>query len=185
MMAPGMPQILTDRWRNAANRWLQAWLPHSCLFCGSACQATLCAECVDDLPRLTLACPQCAEPTPTGEICGRCLRRRRHFDGVHAPFIYAFPLDRLIHTYKYAGELVLAPWFAGHLAEKLDSAAFDTIFPMPLHPHRLRERGFNQAAELALRLGKILRRPVDLESCQRRRATPPQAALPHKERALA
>ena len=178
-----MPQILPDSWRNTANRWLQACLPHSCLLCGSDSRNTLCPQCFDDLPRLLSACPQCAEPAPSGECCGRCLTHPRHFDSAQAPFVYAFPLDRLIHAYKYGGELVLAPWFARQLAEKLVPADFTTIFPMPLHPHRLRERGFNQAAELAIRLGKMLKRPVDLESLQRRRATPPQAALPHKERA--
>ena len=178
-----MPQILPDSWRITANRWLQACLPHSCLLCGNDSLDTLCPACVDDLPRLPSACPQCSEPTPAGERCGHCLNHPRHFDSAHAPFVYGFPLDRLIHAYKYGGELVLAPWFARQLAEKLVQTDFDIIFPLPLHPHRLRERGFNQAAELATRLGKLLKRPVDLDSCRRRRATPPQAALPHKERA--
>lgn len=58
----------------------------------------------------------------------------------------------------------------------------DLILPVPLHPERLRERGFNQSLELARHLGKTLNIPVDTKSCERIKATLPQSGLGKKER---
>lgn len=178
-----MLPILKGSVQTAFARILSACLPHTCLLCACDSDDTLCPDCKSDLPRLPPGCPYCAEPTEDGRVCGRCLAHPPHFDATYAPLAYAYPVDRLIHTYKYSGELALAPWFAALMAESIGPAGFDCILPLPLHPLRLRERGFNQAAELARQLGKKLRFRVDLDSCRRRRATPPQAALPHKARA--
>lgn len=59
----------------------------------------------------------------------------------------------------------------------------DAIVPVPLHPRRLRERGYNQSLELARRLGRRLGLAVDHRCCARVRATPPQAALDRRARA--
>jgi ComF family protein len=58
----------------------------------------------------------------------------------------------------------------------------ELLLPVPLHPARLRERGFNQAVEIARPLAQALGLPLDLNSCQRRRATAPQAGLEAIER---
>lgn len=161
---------------------LDACLPASCLLCGGDSPAALCAACAADLPPLAKGCPQCAEPTTHGERCGRCLTRPPHFDATFAAYRYAFPLDSLMQAYKYSGELALGDWFGQKLAEGARGLSFDRIVPMPLHPHRLRERGFNQAVELARQIGRMLDKPVDLDACRRRRPTTPQAELPLKRR---
>jgi ComF family protein len=58
----------------------------------------------------------------------------------------------------------------------------DLLLPMPLHPQRLQERGFNQAAEIARHLGRRLAIPCDNNACRRIRPTPPQAGLSLRER---
>ena len=88
----------------------------------------------------------------------------------------------MIHAFKYGHQLALAEWFANRLAAKLCGQAFDSIIPMPLHPRRLCERGFNQAVEIARTLEKHLNIPVDRNSLQRCKATVPQASLPLKQR---
>ncbi len=177
-----MPRILPERWQIAATTLLNACLPPSCLLCGSDSKGALCSPCAADLPPLAPGCPQCAEPTTHGERCGRCLTHPPHFDATIAVFRYAFPLDRLMQAFKYRGELALADWFGGKLAERVGEHSFGVILPMPLHPDRLRERGFNQAAELAKRVGKTLKIPVDFNACRRRRPTTSQADLPLDKR---
>ncbi|WP_334108482.1 ComF family protein [Methylobacillus sp.] len=58
----------------------------------------------------------------------------------------------------------------------------DCIIPMPLHPQRIKERGFNQSVEIARIVSKQLSMPVNLHACKRVKPTPPQASLPYKQR---
>lgn len=128
-------------------------------------------------------CPQCALPSTGGEVCGRCLRHPPAFDQTEAVYAYAFPLDTLVQQCKYRGGLELTALFAQALAGQIrgrDSA--DLIVPMPLHPGRLGERGFNQAAEIARRLAEQLQLPWQASACTRVRDTPPQAGLDLKDR---
>jgi len=127
-------------------------------------------------------CPQCSLPTTYGERCGGCLKKPPHFDVCHALFSYDFPADRLIHALKYGHQLALAGWLAKQIATQLPMTPADLIMPMPLHPARLRERGFNQSMEIARQLGKYLEQPVDRKSLIRSRPTPPQAELHLKAR---
>ncbi|MEY2631419.1 MAG: hypothetical protein RIR00_73 [Pseudomonadota bacterium] len=156
---------------------LAALLPQTCLLCGeTAPDQPLCPACAGELPLLTGPyCPQCALPTAHGESCGACLRQPPAFDAVHTAFRYAFPLDALIREFKYHGQFALAGFFAANLLPHLPPARFDGILPMPLHPQRLQERGFNQAKLLAQPLARARSETLDPHSCQRLRPTPPQA----------
>ena len=177
-----MPRILPETWHNAFAKFLTAIIPGTCHLCGDDSAAALCLPCAADLPTLATGCPLCAEPTTHGERCGRCLTHPPHFDAVHALYAYDFPLDRLIHAYKYGGDLALGNYFGQQLANKLHSFEFDRIIPVPLHPDRLRYRGFNQALELARPISRQLNVPLDFLICQRSRATLAQAELHPKER---
>lgn len=159
-------------------------LPGSCLLCGADSDSeVICPACRADLPGLPpRLCPVCAEQTTHGERCGACLKDPPHFDRTIAAFRYDFPLDRVIHALKYGHQLALAHWFGKQMLARLTDHAFDRIVPLPLHIDRLRERGFNQAGEIAKTLGARLGLPVDLDALARTRATPPQAELTDKER---
>lgn len=164
-----------------ARHLLDGLLPQSCLLCGGDADELLCPACRADLPILPpQRCPQCAEPTAHGERCGRCLAQTMHFDRTHAAFRYAFPLDRLVHKLKYGHQLALAAWFGQELAKTIGAAGADCIVPLPLHPERLKERGFNQALEIARAIPRSL--PVHCDLLHRRHATVPQAALPLDQR---
>ena len=169
---------------NLVWRAVDGLLAQDCLLCGQTSGSEiLCHACRDDLPRLPPeCCPSCALPTPAGETCGRCLSRPPHYDRTLALFNYGFPADKLIQAFKYAHRLALAPYFGRLLAEHAHNAGADLIVPLPLHPQRLRQRGFNQALELARPVAKALRLPIDTGICQRIRHTPTQAALPWRER---
>lgn len=165
--------------------WSGLWqqlLPQDCLLCGGGpAEALLCGPCHADLPRLVQPCPVCAEPTPGGLTCGSCLKHPPGFDATQAVFRYAFPADKLIHALKYQHRLAVA----GYLAEAMLAAGApegDLLVPLPLSAERLRERGFNQAVEIARRLARATGLPMALTGCQRSRDTRPQAALPWQER---
>jgi ComF family protein len=161
------------------------WLEQDCLLCGASCGARiLCDACEADLPWLKQpACPQCALPTPDGQLCGRCLSDPPYFDATQVVYCYSFPIDKLMQSFKYNHRLALGAYFGQQMARlPRPASAIDLIIPLPLHPARLRERGFNQSLELAKFLASAWGIPVDKYSCQRIRNTPAQAGLPWKER---
>lgn len=161
-----------------------ALLPNSCLLCAAdAGQGLLCPACQRELPGLPARqCPLCGEQTTHGERCGACLKQAPHFARVHALYRYAFPVDRMIQALKYQHRLPLAAWFGQQMSSIIPADAYDRIVPLPLHPGRLSERGFNQAMEIARPISSRLGIWLDFSSLQRHRATPAQAGLPLKER---
>lgn len=170
---------------NSCLQIVQTGLVQPCLLCGLRVRGTLlCEACRADLPRLTQgSCPRCALPSPGGTPCGRCLRHPPAFDRTRAALSYGFPLDALVQHFKYGGDLALADLFAELMFEQwtshqgADLARPDLILAMPLHPRRLAERGYNQAAEIARRLAPRLDVPWRPDGLHRLRDTPPQAGL--------
>jgi len=165
-------------------RLAQHALPWNCLLCGGdATDARVCARCDATLQRLPAAhCARCALPLTSGTVCGACLADPPEYDSVSAPYAYAFPVDALIHAYKYRGTLSIAPLLAAKLGD-VAAPPVDALIPMPLAAGRLRERGFNQAQELARLAGRRLGVRVFAHACRKVAETAPQAALPWKERA--
>ena len=114
-------------------------------------------------------------------MCGECLDRAPYYDSVTVPFAYAFPVDALIKAYKYSGNLHLAPVLANLLAPEIADMP-DMVVAMPLSDARQRERGFNQAHELARHLAARIAVPLLARACRKVTNTPPQASLPWAER---
>ncbi len=175
--------ILSHRLLNIGTKFARLWPAQPCLLCGALSHDGLCcAACEAGLPHLTAPhCPVCALPTAVGEVCGQCLKEPPHFDHTVAPFSYSFPVDRLIKALKFREQLILVNFLADAVAEQV-SLLPGRILALPLHPQRLRERGFNQSQLLAARLAQRLGVPLLTGACQRVRDTPPQSSLPRKER---
>ncbi len=175
--------IIRKYFLNIGAKFRQLAPSQPCVLCGSMSHDGLwCAACDRTLPWLGAAhCPSCALPTPAGELCGRCLRQPPLFARTTAVFGYAFPLDKLIQAMKYGEQLALAHAFAGKLVSRINSRP-DCVIPMPLHPAKLRERGFNQSQLLAAGIARELGLELLTHACRRVRDTPPQSALPWKER---
>ena len=161
-------------------------LPQHCTLCAAVSgRALVCAECAADLPAIACGCPVCALPAAEPAICGECAGSPPPFAATISAFVYAFPVDRLIQRIKYGGAIALVDWAGTALAdavrgplERRDPALRpQTIVALPLAAARQRERGFNQAAEIAARVAAAtaLSSSAPLE---RIRAGPPQAALP-------
>ncbi len=163
----------------------QTLLAQDCLLCQAASGAELlCRACARELPTTASACPRCASPGTGNAECGACIAGAPHYDASYAAFVYAYPVDALIQALKYGGQLALAGLFGHELHQRIGRAhGIDLIVPMPLHPARLAERGFNQAAEIARVLSRLNGIPMDTQLARRVRDTAPQAALPWRERA--
>ena len=175
---------LVARALNVCTKSMQRALPRRCILCDApTLDERICLDCDIELPRLPLArCVVCAVPLVSGELCGTCLRTPRSFDCVFGVFAYDFPVDALIHAFKYGRRLSLAPVLGEALAGSVASGA-DVLVPMPLAPRRLSERGFNQALEIARFVSRRHGIPIVATGCRKVIETPPQAALPWKARA--
>lgn len=151
-----------------------------CLVCGQAGMPgrDLCAACHAGLPWQGPACPRCALPMPRVETCGACLRHPSPLDAVHAAFDYAFPLDRLLPRLKFHRDFAAGRVLAQCMADRFAALPRpDAIVPVPLHRARLRQRGYDQALELARLLGRALDVPVRADVLRRSKATEAQSRL--------
>lgn len=170
---------LLNKWRHVAGKMFAS----HCLLCDEAAPArSICEPCWRELPWLAgPACRICAHPLATAGICGRCVADPPHFDRVIAATRYGFPVDGLIQACKYGGRLATLHALAEMLNQHQPQQA-DLIVPMPLSIQRLRERGFNQALELARVVARSMPTPVDATVCLKVRETSPQTRLPWKAR---
>jgi ComF family protein len=161
--------------------------PTQCGICHGWGRSRLCdacvAACVSPRPR----CQRCALGVPDGvAVCGRCLRQPPAFDAAVAAVDYAHPWDAVLTRFKFHAALDLADALAERLldaAARSGAPAPGLLLPAPLSAERLRERGYNQAWELARRLARRLRTPASPDLLLRVRHTPQQMGLPLDERA--
>ncbi|RDI96914.1 ComF family protein [Dyella solisilvae] len=168
-------------WRPAAHALGRFVLPLHCLLCGAPGDdgLDLCRDCAAELPRNRSCCARCALPlAEPAALCGQCQRRTPPWDAAWAPFRYAWPLDRLESRFKFgadlaAGRVLSTLWWR----EPLPLALPQLIVPVPLHRQRLRERGYNQALELARALARGWRLPLRHDVLQRIRQTDAQTEL--------
>ncbi len=157
----------------------------SCFLCRGAARGILCPACDADLPRLAgTLCPRCALPAPGSAVCGRCLADAPHYDATVAALAYRFPADTLVHSLKFRSQLALAPLLGDLLLKCIPAGErVDCLLPVPLSKERLRERGYNQAAEIARHVAKERRVRLELTIVIRERNTRAQSDLPWSDRA--
>lgn len=166
------------------------WLfENHCLLCHAKSDTphTLCSFCLNDFPIIKESCYQCGIPFPLDKetpLCGKCLTHPPDFDKTTSLFYYEPPITQLILQLKFEGHLINARLFGELLIQKMweEKTRPDCLLPVPLHPTRLKERGFNQAIEIARPIAKQYQLPLDTHSIQRVKATLPQATLSAKER---
>lgn len=159
-------------------------LPSQCAVCRTWPARPVCDACVARFAPPMVRCRTCALPLPDGAAqCGDCLRHPPPLDACLAACAYAWPWPDCIAQFKFQGD---TGW-AGPLATLLRSAPWvepaleqcDLVLPMPLARRRLRERGFNQALELARRLAPD---KTDAALLLRARETPAQRGLSRADR---
>lgn len=165
-----MDRMQVDKVLDVVCGWL---LPPRCVLCGRPGQR----PCTD----LCLAC-EMSLPVET-----HALRYGPHpIDRCFAPFAYGFPIDHLVQQLKYRGELAVGRLLGGLLARAAAPLGLhldvDCLVPVPLHPQRHAERGFNQSAEIARHAGRLLGCGCREGVLLRQRSTRPQVGLRPDER---
>lgn len=147
-----------------------------------------CAPCWARLPLLDPPlCPVCGRPIaglPEGVSCGACRHAPPPFAFARGVAAYRDGMRAAIHAFKYGRRVALAPPLGRLLAEAglrilpgAPAALADALVPVPLHPGRLSERGFNQAELLAEVCAEAWRLPCWPRALVRARPTRPQAEL--------
>lgn len=147
---------------------LKSWAAvagQDCVLCGARSDAeVICPAC-------ELRLPLCAEDDGCAGL------------EVVAVFAYRFPVDRLVHRFKFAGDLAVGRWLATRLCARVARAVKpDLIVAPPLTSARLRDRGFNQALEIAKVVGRAHGIRVLAGALVKTRETQPQPALSARER---
>jgi len=130
------------------------------------------------------ACAACDEPYPAHPpLCDACRSYLLPADerpaGVSVTFEHGASLARAIYRAKYDGDPAVAASLGALLVETFEPPVepYDAIVPVPLHPQRLRSRGYNQSRELSRALARHLRVPVLTDVVARARDTPSQTRL--------
>lgn len=169
---------------------IQGCWPARCALCGQPGQPDLdlCVGCEGDFVVNDNVCEHCAVPLPRElsqpALCGACLKDPPVFDACVAPYRYAFPVDRMIQRLKYRGDLaygrILGHLLARHLSRR--DTRPELVIPVPLAPRRYRERGYNQARELALPVCDSLGLSLRSDLIARVLETREQAGLDRVER---
>jgi ComF family protein len=198
---PARPRSAVDDsiWKEAGRAALNVLYPPKCAGCGTSHPESsvphLCTPCLERLPRLTAPyCRVCGEwfvGQISGEFrCGNCQDRRFDFEFAYAPLRAEESARELVHRLKYDRILwlrrplghLMSDALRGDFAEpRLSAEARWILVPVPLHPRRLRERQFNQAAELCRVIRRLTSLPVR-DVLRRTRYTTVQARLPRRER---
>lgn len=165
-------QPVVERWWS---RTLDLLYPRTCVGCGRL-GAFLCGGCRDGLPAVPRpACSACGLPQ-TGRTCAACAEHPLALDRLASAFEYRDVVRTAVLYLKYRGISGLAEEL-GHLMAAAYAGPGGLVVPVPLHRDRLRERGYNQAEQLARSLARETGFPMAEHGLLRAVATPPQARL--------
>jgi ComF family protein len=196
-MMPSRCLAITDRFD-----WLVDWLyPPRCRACGGTIYGRdseyFCASCWAQIEVVSHPlCPVCGRPfldaAGDDHPCGACLSRDPHYVRARAWSCYPreelaeHPLRQVIQRFKYGRKVSLGKPLGRLMAlgcqDFLNECRVDLMIPVPLHPKRLRWRGFNQSHLLARQVGRAYGIPVDPFVLSRHKETPPQTQLKEDER---
>ena len=181
--------------------WALDWLyPPRCRFCGDGIagrdEDCFCDACRQKVRLVSHPlCPTCGRPYldvgGDDHSCGACLTRTPRFVRARAWACYStdtaqpHPLREVLQRFKYGRKISLGKPLGRLLAKGcagcFDGIHFDAMIPVPLHPKRLRWRGFNQAVILAREVGRQWQVPVDPFVLIRSRETSLQTELAEEE----
>jgi len=180
--------------KDMVNKLWQFLFPAGCLLCAASSSESkndyLCDGCLADLQGNQHACSLCALPIIESQstlMCADCLKSPPVFDRCLSAFVYAQPLEWMIQQLKFNEKLSYAPLLSSLMMHYLQGQALgqlqaDVIIPMPLHPTRLKERGFNQSLLLLESVALEMDMPIDSISCQRIRDTAHQTGKTAQQR---
>lgn len=165
--------------RRAGPGLLDLVFPSHCLLCDQP-GTPLCGDCCQNFPRVTPPiCQLCGRPIDVPGFCRSCRRMPLAIDGIRSVFLFEGGVRKAIHRLKYDDRHSLAVTLAQSMADhwRSNPMSSDLLTPVPLHPVRQRERGYNHADLLARALGDMISLPVVTDGFERVRHTQPQTSL--------
>jgi len=172
------------------NHLLSNLFPSRCVFCQQTVGSGLevCPDCYRALPHNETCCARCALPLAEdingAVLCGRCIKKTPAFDYAYSPFRYEDEIITLVHQLKFSEKISFSRSI-GEMLLKIFSGTGETpdcLLPVPLHPSRMRQRGFNQSIEISRALARKLAIPIEHGAIVRRRSTVAQTGLSAKQR---
>ncbi|MFC2007623.1 ComF family protein [Chloroflexota bacterium] len=162
---------------------LDILFPKYCVGCGKE-GGFVCPSCCQSLSRITPpVCPKCGKPQTDELLCHDCTDWQASIDGIRSPLAFEGAIRQAIHQLKYRNLRALTSPLAVLLEDYLmaNPLPAEVLVPVPLHPRRLRERGYNQSGHLARELGKLIKTAVVDDCLVRQRHTSPQATTSNVE----
>ena len=169
--------------RRATGALLETLFPDRCAACDAPLEAPFCGPCADTLVPCEGGCPVCAAPADDllkPRRCAACRERAPPFARAAAPYLHGGALMEAIHRLKYERREDLARCL-GVLFDACEPPKAHALVPIPLHPSRLRQRGYDQARLLAAAAGSRFGIPVR-DVLVRHRRTPHQVGLDRQAR---
>lgn len=171
-------------WRNSAKSLTDALknlvFPPVCVSCKKV-GSLLCEDCYGRIQWLSEPlCPQCGRiVADSHSICYVCRKWPLPLSKIRAATQFVDPIPQIIHNMKYNGYHALAEPLADLMVKAWPQWQFniDLVLPVPLHPDRQKERGYNQSALLTKHMCRRLGLPYNLEAISRPRHTSPQVGL--------
>lgn len=150
----------------------------------------LCPACATHIePNPPPFCPKCSRhlEDPEKKLCMQCTNHQPHFDSAIGACLYNPTMRKLIHLFKYGNKLALRRPFSQAICSFADTYTknlqeYDVVTPVPLHPTRLRERGYNQSEILGQTVAETFQLPWSEGNLVRTRPTQFQARLSQKDR---
>lgn len=178
--------------------WLDAFFsllfPSPCRVCQGpliAHRSLICGSCWDGIRMVEPpVCSQCGIPFPSMDsqnfpdpfLCGACRQGEPHFHQARSVGYYEGTLREAIHLFKFGKRQEMGRHLGRLMVDRFppewDPSALDFLMPVPLHPRRLRERGFNQSLILARIMSRSLGIGLEPRQLVRSRHTFPQSGLP-------
>jgi ComF family protein len=130
-------------------------------------------------------CPVCGRPVAEEGLCRFCRVNPPKLEAIRSAAVFEGPLRNAIHALKYFHRKEVAKPLGSIMAGHIHNPeAIDYLVPIPLHPQRERERGYNQAALLAQEISTLTGIPLVVHGLVRVKHTRPQVTLNAKERRL-
>ncbi len=168
----------------------QHLLPLSCLLCQQGVSTgVICTTCLSDLKQVYNHCQHCGLPLPsTQPRCGHCLAHQPNYDRLFACGLFRAPLNQVVFHLKYAKQPLFAKILGNLMAEAISQQRSpnlplpELLLPVPLHRHKERQRGFNQAGLIAQHCSHALKIPIDTKAVTRIKNTQSQTQLNRHQR---
>lgn len=167
----------------ALEKVLHRLLPGYCAFCLGAPEQGLswCLPCYRALSWNVHGCRACGEPLGRARgLCRHCRETPPAFDAACVPLVYEGAIRQLVQDFKFHASPRAGVLLTELFVSALDDGQVQALLPVPLHPARARERGFNQSQWLAEQVGSRLGLPV--MKATRKADTPSQRALSRRAR---